>query len=758
MATGEKMRFERFGRSVHLQIVTAADCLAATGLDEALWVASGAPAATVNCDETFLKLVDSDNDGRILCWEVADAIRWATDVLADHDGITAGRDVLAVEAVSGDCPDGAIIREAIRKMLTRLGRGADEAVTLADVRKFIEEIEATSVSAAGVVLPEAAQGDDVQQFLADVVAAVGGGPHPSGKAGVDTARLDEFLAAAKAALDWLAQGAPDGERADEIFPLGEATADAHEAYRSLRAKIELYFSQCQAAALDERLTSRMGLTDAELAALDMDDPAVIEEVLADAPIARARPDRLLHYDEPTNPRDADRLDEFRRLVVRPLLDDDGPTLSYSQFRKIRSAFAARDAWLAEKPAESVLALGADKLRAYLDDRFATAARRLIAESSQTALVLGNIRLVEKAALYQANILDLANNFVSFPMLYDPDRRAMFELGTLVMDGRRFNLAVRVTNRGEHANVARSSNMFLMYVEVVPPAPQVKYEVAVPVTAGGKGNLCVGKRGLFCDLTGRECDARIVEIIENPISVAEALVSPFVRVGRMLSGKIESITTSAQKKFDSQASGAINQVAAPPPAAAAPAPAPAGKLASGGMLMGMGVALAVVGSALAYIAEKLTKLHWYEIWLGIGGVALAVLLPTFLLAWLKLRKRDLSAILEGSAWAINARMRLTRKQCRVFTRRPRRPRGAALVGSRKARRIVIAVVVILILALAGWFIIDHFILDHTKPEPTPAAQPAGNNETPGVEDPDQDPADQPQDDTNDQPAPAEGNDN
>ena len=46
MATSEKMRFERFGRSVHLQIRSAADCLAATDLDEALWVASGAPAAT----------------------------------------------------------------------------------------------------------------------------------------------------------------------------------------------------------------------------------------------------------------------------------------------------------------------------------------------------------------------------------------------------------------------------------------------------------------------------------------------------------------------------------------------------------------------------------------------------------------------------------------------------------------------------------------------------------------------------------------
>ena len=759
MATGEKMRFERFGRSVHLHIETVADCLAAVGLDEALWVASGAPVDTVNCDATFLQSVDSDHDGRILCWEVSDAIRWVTGVLADHAGISAGSDSLAIAAVSGDCPDGASVRETIHKMLARLDRPEDQPVTLADVRKFLTEAEAASVSAAGVVLPAAAKADDVRQFLADVIAAVAGAPHPSGKAGVDAAKLDEFLAAARAGLDWLARGEQGGD--SDIFPLGEKTAEAHELYKSLQAKIEQYFAQCRAAALDDRLTSRMGLTDAELAELDMDDPAVIADVLTGAPIAQARPDGLLHYDEPINPHDADRLEAFRRLAAEPTLADSGTTMSAGQFRKICAAFAPRDAWLAEKPADAVLALGADKLARYLDKHFAAAARSLIAESGQTAFALDNIRLTAKAILYQANILNFANNFVSFPHLYDLDRRAMFEMGALVMDGRRFNLAVRVANRAEHSRIARSSNMFLMYVEVTPPAPQVKYEVAIPVTAGGKGNLCAGKRGLFCDLTGKECDARIVEIIENPISVAEALVSPFVRVGKLLSGKIESITASADKKFDAQASAAISQTAAPPPAAAAPG----SRLASGGMLMGAGVALAVVGTALAYIAEKLTKLHWYEIWLGIGGIMVAVLLPTFVLAWLKLRRRDLSAILEGSAWAINARMRLTRKQCRVFTERPRRPRSATLIGSRKKKRIAIAVAVILILALAGWFVIDRFVINRTKSEPTPAAspptpppaddtQPDGDETTPDAENPDQLPADQSQGDTNDQPAPAD----
>jgi len=751
MTTGEKMRFRRFGRSVHLQIDTAEDCLTALDLDEALWVASGAPVATVNCDATFLHLVDSDHDGRILCWELADAIRWATCVLTDHGGIDACSDSLSPSAVNADCPDGARIGSAIRKMLLRLGRPDDQAVALQEVRQFKAEVQTMPVSAVGVVLPKAAEDTNLRHFLADIIASTGGAPHPCGQPGVDAANLDAFLAAARACLDWLAKDRPTNTPSD-ICPLADRSAEAYEIYASLRGKIEQYFAQCQAAALDGRLTSRMGLTAEELTALDMDDPAAIVRMLADAPIARVRPDGLLHYDGPVNPYDAGRLAAFRRLVARPILAEDSPTLSPDQFRRIQQTFTPRDVWLAERPAEALLALGAEKLTAYLDERYAAEARRLIAASSQTFLELDNICIAEKAILYQANILNFVNNFVSFPHFYDPHRRAMFEMGSLIMDGRRFNLAVRVTDRPEHARVAASSAMFLMYVEVIPPAGQPKYEVAVPVTSGNKGNLCVGKRGLFCDLAGRECDARIVEIIENPISLTEAFVAPFVRIGRLLSGKIESITTSAEKKLDAQVSSATSQVAPAQPTAAP------NKLAAGGMLMGAGVAAAAIGSALAYITKTLSQTSWITMLITVLVAVAAVLVPTTIVAMFKLRRRDLSAILEGSGWAINARMRLTRRQGRVFTRRPRLPIGAALIGSRRKRRIAIAAVVLIILALAGWLIVDRFVINRARPAPAAAPQLTGDDDTSAQQHDltPQLPTDQPPGDTNDQPTPAEAN--
>jgi len=418
----------------------------------------------------------------------------------------------------------------------------------------------------------------------------------------------------------------------------------------------------------------MGWTEDELAELDFDDPATLRHVLAKAPLAKARSDAMLRFDDRINPCYHKAIERFRSEVISRMLDGCQEGISADQWETLKDAFEAHQAWLDAKEDTPIESLGPEKLVLYLDAKYADAVRELMASSAETAFDMGNIRLTEKLALFQRHLLDLANNFVSFPHLYDPDRRAMFEAGTLVIDGRRFNLAVRVDDRKQHAKVARTSNMFVMYVEVTPaPDGERMYEVAVPVTAGGKGNLCAGKRGLFVDVNDNQCDARVVEIIANPISLREALVAPFVRLGRVLTGKIESLTAQAEKKLDAGASEAVDRIAPAGEADKAARPSPGAS--TGGMLMGAGVAVAALGSALAYITKTLAETSWVAIVIGVLAAAVVVLLPTSIVAVLKLRRRDLSAILEGSGWGVNARMRLTWKMARFFSARPPYPRGS-----------------------------------------------------------------------------------
>ena len=136
-------------------------------------------------------------------------------------------------------------------------------------------------------------------------------------------------------------------------------------------------------------------------------------------------------------------------------------------------------------------------------------------------------------------------------------------------------------------------------------------------------------------------------------------------------------------------------------------------------MGGGVAIAALGSAMAYITKTLSGVAWWQIALTIVGVLLAVMVPAGIAGLVKLRRRDLSAMLEASGWAINARMRLTFKQGRFFTSRPRLP-----IGGMIARLWPLWTLLGLILAGA----IIYGIWQWTRPVPPPPAAPQATSST------------------------------
>lgn len=679
---GDGFRFQRFGRTPHLRIETPDDLRRAAALDEAHWVATNAPIETLSCDPGFLAALDFDGNGRILCYEVRRAIKWLFAVLRDPSDVQPGSPVLRLGAVDPEHADGQRVLTASRKMLDRLGTPDAGSLDLTQIRGIKAEVEAMPVSEAGVVLPGASEDEGLCAFLEAMLSTIGGAAHPSGKQGVDTKILEAFLEQAHAYLDWWQRGQlPEGQPTSALMPLGAATSEAYGAYEALRGKVDQFFGQCEAALLDARLVARMGWTEEELEGLDFDDPEVIALVLRRAPLAQASPARELRLDEGLNPHYADAAARFRELVLVPLLGGDGQRLGARSWQELKRTLAPHAEWVRTRPETPTATLGVERLRLYTEPSYAQRVRDLLSRSEQTALVLDNIRLTERLVLYQAYLFTLANNFISFPNLYDPTRRALFEMGSLVMDGRRFNLAVRVRDRARHVKVAQTSNMYVMYLKVRPKGGADPYELAVPVTCGGRGNLCVGKRGVFADLAGDEHDAEVLQVIENPISLGEALLAPLKRLVRLVSGRIESLADDAEKRLDSETKqavdGAYSTAAAAPAAAAAQ---PAAKPAAGGagnVIMGSGVALAALGSAFAYIGKTLAGLGWAKVAGGLGAAVLAVVIPSSVAAFLKLRSRDLSSILEGSGWGINAGMRLTFRQGRVFTQRPER--GLRAVG-------------------------------------------------------------------------------
>jgi hypothetical protein len=502
----------------------------------------------------------------------------------------------------------------------------------------------------------------------------------TGEPGITAEGLEAFLKAADAHLEWAAAGdVPEGQQATDVMPLGEDTPAAYDAFVTARDKVDEYFARCRIAWLDPAVVTHTPEVTAEPA--ELADAAAIDTVLCAAPIAKVSADGAMPLGGEVNPLYRQAVDLFRELVVGPLVGA-GDSLSETQWDEINAAFAAHEAWLESKRGAEVEKLGRQLLHEYLDDRYADAVRRLLAEDREVAERLAEVGKLKKLLLYQKHLLALANNFVSFPDLYDPDRRALFEMGSLVMDGRWFDLAVRVPDVQEHAELAKASSIFVMYLELTGDEGAEPVTVAVPAVAGAIGGLRVGKRGVFHRTDGRECDARVVRIIENPISFREALLAPVTRLGAFIAGKIESISGTAQKELEGKVGTAAQTVAGAthqPAVAATPAvgaaPVPSAGPSRGNLLLGASVSVAALSSAFAFAAKQLSALSGWQLLGAAVALVLLIFLPSAVMAGLKLRRRDLSAILEGCGWAINARMRLTYRQRRQFTCRRPYPREA-----------------------------------------------------------------------------------
>jgi hypothetical protein len=270
--------------------------------------------------------------------------------------------------------------------------------------------------------------------------------------------------------------------------------------------------------------------------------------------------------------------------------------------------------------------------------------------------------LERLLLYQAHLLKFCQNFVAFPDLYHPKRRALFERGTLVMDGREFRLALPVSDVAEHKAVAARSNLFILYIEIDDET------LAIPVTSGSKGNLDKNKRGVFLHVDGTEREAVVVDLVSNPISLFEVLAAPVEKVCRAFQRQIEAMSGEEQT-------------------AKAENPGPPGS-----WLAGAGIAVAAMGASLAFVIKTLTSLSIPSILFGLIAVLLISLTPAVVAAYSKLRSRDLGPVLEGNAWGINARMPLTAIQAHQFTQSPRHP---GYVGSSMGMILVIGGI-----ALAG----------------------------------------------------------
>ena len=93
---------------------------------------------------------------------------------------------------------------------------------------------------------------------------------------------------------------------------------------------------------------------------------------------------------------------------------------------------------------------------------------------------------------------------------------------------------------------------------------------------------------------------------------------------------------------------------------------------------------LAGAACAGLIGLVAGLPLWKVLVGVAAIILLVSLPSVVLAWFRLRARDLGAILNAGGWAVNRPLTFSVGLARTFTRRASLPVGAAVARDPYAR--------------------------------------------------------------------------
>ena len=683
--------FRNFGGMYQLRLETAEEIRYIRELEKARWSATSAPLEQFYCDAQVLTYIDTDNNGRIRVHELLSAQQWLYTNLASRDGFERQSDELTLASLDPKAADAPKMKQLAEHMLKELGLDSARSISLGQVRTFRSTYAGRFPNGDGVVPPEHADSPELGQFIKDIVAATGGSKDLGGSVGAGAAELASFLKSAQAVLSWEAEGAVTTEAETQIYPAvmpwGEATAAAAALIEELNDKVEQYFSQCDLLRVEPNAAARMQASAETLAGIDITSTEVLRKWTLSAPLAPPREDGLLDLSGRLNPNYEAQLHKLAAEVLPRALgltDKQRVRITLADWRQAREQLCAHRAWRARQPALAP-ALSAARLGEYVSGELAARLTALIAKDSAVGEELQQFHNLEKLILLQRWLKELLNNFVSFPALFNPARRALFIAGTMIIDGRELGFCVRVTDRAAHKRIAATSPIFIVYAELSrsSAAGESKMEVAVALTAGARGQIFIGKRGVFYDRDGNEWDAVVVDLIVNPISLWEAALAPFVRLRDFVGDKIEKFAASKSDAAEGAARDSITQKEAAllkaDQAAKAPVktPEPQNPANTTNLVIGLSLAFAAATSALALIFKAVIDTDPGKLTSGLLMIALVIAGFSAFLGFLKLRRRDLSTVLEACGWAMNLRMKLRRPLARLFTRRPGLPRGSKL---------------------------------------------------------------------------------
>ena len=643
-----KWHFVNIGGSARVRINSGDDVAHLAELDPKMWTVLSCPTTGLEIDDKSLKYMDCDSDGKLRINDVIAVSKWITSALKDNDLILKGVDSIDINQINTDDANGKKLYHSAKQILENLGKDGS-VISLADTADITAIFAKTRFNGDGIITDASSDDADIKATIAAVITTVGSVTDRSGAPGINAELIETFYKNLNDYVAWT--------EAKVEAPYGDNTDAVIAAYNALDHKVKDFFMRSKLAAFSPSSTTSLDIQTSRIDAISAENLSTKNDEIAAYPLTHITGKSEIEINAAINP-----AWDKNFNVIKSILDSSATVITEDDWAAIGANFAAYNSWKNGKAGAAVEVLGLDAIKNFIAQDKKAALLDLVAQDAALKEESDNIEMVDKFLHIYRDFYKLLKNFVTFNDFYDKDKnlKAIFQCGTLIVDQRACKFCMKVADTAKHSASAASSGMYLVYCDCTTKTKPGKLQVVAAVTVGDIGALSVGKNGIFYDNSGLEWDAVITKIVENPINVSQSFWSPYRRMATAIENLINKSAADKDAKMMANATANINaaptKTAEEAKAAAATPPFDIAKFA--GIFAAIGMAVGMIGTALASIFKGLFALKWWQLIMLFIGIILVISGPAMVMAWLKLRRRNIAPLLNANGWAVNANSKIS----------------------------------------------------------------------------------------------------
>ena len=694
--------FANIGGSSRVKISKGEDIAHLDELDPKMWTVLSCPVTGLEIDSKSLSYMDLDGDSKLRINDITGVAKWITSVLKDSNLVLKGSDSIDINNLNVDDANGAKLYNSAQQILKNLGKEGT-VISLADTADITAIFAKTQFNGDGVITESSSDNADDKAAIAAAVATTGGVADRSGVQGVNAELIEAFYKNLADYISWSdsAVAAPFGENTDKVIA----------AYNALDAKVKDYFMRSKLAAFSPDSTASLDIQTSRIESISAENLSAKTDEIASYPLAHVTGKAEIDLSAAINPVWADSFNTIKTLA----LDPAKTVMTAEDWAAVGAKFAEYVAWNGAKAGAAVESLGVDAIKDFLAKDRKAALLELVEKDWALKEEAENIEMVDKFLHIFRDFYRLLRNFVTLNDFYDKDKKvkAIFQSGTLIVDQRACDFCMKVADMGKHNASAAASGMYLLYCDCTNKHKPGTLQIVAAVTVGDIGDFMVGKNGIYYDNAGVEWDAVITKIVDNPISVSQAFWSPYRRMATTVENLINKSAADKDAKMMAKATQSINSAPAAAAANAAntadgkPAATPPFDIAKfAGIFAALGMAVGMIGTALTAIFKGIFSLSWWQLLLAFAGILLVISGPAMVMAWMKLRRRNIAPLLNANGWAVNAASKISIPFGETLTATPKYPKmnlkdPYAKTGMPTWKKVLITIVVLGAAFVALW---------------------------------------------------------